>query len=77
MLLGGMLFIVPGFITDAIGLLGLVPAVRRRLAGLLVRHARSRFVTRAARFGSGARRAYDVDAVAYDTPPARRPGLPG
>lgn len=76
-LLGGMLLVVPGFITDAIGLLGLVPVVRRRLAPLLVRHARSRLITRATRFGTGARRAYDVDSVAHDTPTSTRPGLPG
>ena len=76
-LLGGTLLVIPGFITDAIGLLGLVPVVRRRLASLLVRHARSRVVTRATRFGVGARRAYDVDSVAHDAPPAQRPGLPG
>jgi UPF0716 protein FxsA len=76
-LLGGTLLIVPGFITDAIGLVALVPAVRRRLGGLLVRHARSRVVGRAARFGAGPRRAYDVDAVAHDVPPTPRPGLPG
>lgn len=33
--LAGLLFAVPGFITDAIGVMALVPEVRRRLRGFL------------------------------------------
>jgi UPF0716 protein FxsA len=73
-LIGGSLFIIPGFITDAIGLLALIAPIRRRLAALLVRHAQSRFIAGAARFGAGARRPYDVDSVATDASPDR-PGL--
>ena len=58
---GGSLLIVPGFITDAIGLLLLLPPVRALARWLLVRNLQSRVVVRAARFGGG-RRAYDVDS---------------
>lgn len=37
LLTGGFLLIIPGFITDALGLLLLLPPFRRALAGLLVR----------------------------------------
>jgi UPF0716 protein FxsA len=36
-LLGGFLLIVPGFVTDLVGLLLFIPAVRRRVSGLLWR----------------------------------------
>ena len=61
--------------TDALGLALLVPAVRRRLAGVVARHARSRLLHRAARFGGGTGRVYDVDSVAYDATPPDRPQL--
>lgn len=35
---GGVLFLAPGFLTDALGLLCLVPAVRRHLVAVLLRH---------------------------------------
>jgi UPF0716 protein FxsA len=63
-LLGGVLMMVPGFITDALGLLLLLPPTRA-LAGLLVvRNVQSRFVVSATRFGG--RYAYDVDSTATD-----------
>ena len=37
LLSGGFLLIIPGFITDALGLFLLLPPLRRALAGLLVR----------------------------------------
>jgi UPF0716 protein FxsA len=73
----GPLLILPGFITDAFALLLLIPFVQRALGRWLVRHARSRFVTRAAGFGRGAQRPYDVDGSAHETPPPPRPQLRG
>jgi len=61
--LGGLLLIVPGFITDALGLLLLAPT-RALLRPLLVRHAQSRLFSRAARFARG--RSYDVESTATD-----------
>jgi UPF0716 protein FxsA len=79
-LLAGPLLIVPGFITDVLALGLVVPAARRGLARWLVRHAHSRFVTRAAHVARGARRDYDIDGTARDpSPPPRgdRPQLHG
>jgi UPF0716 protein FxsA len=63
--LGGMLLIVPGFITDALGALLLLPPTRTLLRRALVRNFQSRLVVRAARV---TRRppAYDVDSTATD-----------
>ena len=72
-LLGGPLLIVPGFITDVFGLTLLAPPVRHLAGRFVVRHARSRFMARAA----GVRRdtrGYDVDSTAHD---AERPQLHG
>ncbi|WP_294947851.1 FxsA family protein, partial [Sulfurivirga sp.] len=41
-LLGGMLLLIPGFITDALGLALLLPGVRHRLAVRWLRTARER-----------------------------------
>jgi UPF0716 protein FxsA len=76
-LLAGPLLIVPGFLTDLLALILLIPLTRRVLGRRLARHARSRFVTRAAGFGRGSRRPYDVDGSAHDTPPSQRPQLHG
>lgn len=43
---GGLLLIVPGFITDLIALACLIPASRRRLALYLERHGETLLVTR-------------------------------
>ncbi len=75
-LLAGALFIVPGFVTDALALVLLVPAARRGLGRWLVAHAQSRLVSRAAHFARGARRDYDVDATASDATPRPRGDRP-
>ena len=76
-LLAGPLFIVPGFVTDGLAIVLLVPAARRGLGRWLVAHAQSRFVSRAAAgFAGGARRDYDVDATAHDVPPRPRGDRP-
>lgn len=62
-LLGGALLIIPGFITDALGILLLAPPTRALACGALLRNLQSRIVIRAARFG---RRPHDVDSTARD-----------
>jgi UPF0716 protein FxsA len=64
-LLGGMLLMGPGFITDALGVVLLLPPTRAIARVALARNLRSRLVVRAARFG-GRRSAYDVDSTATD-----------
>jgi UPF0716 protein FxsA len=71
-LAGGPLLIVPGFITDVLGLALLVPLVRRRAVALVVRRGRGRFGGRPG--GSGARRDYDVDSTAHDLDSPQLPG---
>jgi UPF0716 protein FxsA len=67
-LLGGLLVMVPGFITDALGVLLLLPPTRAIARAALARNLQSRLVVRAARFGGRRRgnRAYDVDSSATD-----------
>ncbi|MGB0092771.1 MAG: FxsA family protein [Solirubrobacteraceae bacterium] len=62
-LLGGSLLIIPGFITDIIGLCALLPPTRALMRVLLIRNFRSRVVVRAAGLG---RQPYDVDSTARD-----------
>jgi UPF0716 protein FxsA len=64
-LVGGALLIVPGFITDVIGIGLLLPPTRALMRPLLVRNLRSRLVLQAVRrsrepFG------YDVESTARD-----------
>jgi UPF0716 protein FxsA len=78
-LAGGALFIVPGFITDVLGLVLLVPPTRALARAGLVRNLQSRLVRRATRFGDppGSGRSpdgpggYDVDSTATDIDPAQ------
>ncbi|MDQ6607962.1 MAG: FxsA family protein [Actinomycetota bacterium] len=64
-LVGGGLLITPGFITDALGLLMLLPPTRAGIRALVVRNFRSRLMARAVRF-TPAGRDYDVEATATD-----------
>jgi UPF0716 protein FxsA len=64
-LLGGTLLMIPGFITDVIGLLLLLPPARIPLRRLLARNMRSSVVTQTVRFTTRGR-AYDVDSTASD-----------
>jgi UPF0716 protein FxsA len=64
-LVGGALLITPGFITDALGLLMLLPPTRAAIRTLVVRNFRSRLMARAVRF-TPAGREYDVEATATD-----------
>ena len=56
-LLGGLLLLVPGFITDLIGLLLLIPVTRSLVHRALARHHASAWITRAAGLGWASRRA--------------------
>jgi UPF0716 protein FxsA len=64
-LLGGTLLMIPGFITDVIGLLLLLPPARIPLRRLLARNMRSSVVTQTVRFTTRGG-AYDVDSTASD-----------
>jgi UPF0716 protein FxsA len=70
-LAAGVLLLTPGFVTDALGLLLLVPFVRRPLRGLAFRRFRSRLdlvtVSRT-RFAPGYGRADVTEARAYERP---------
>ncbi len=50
---GGVLLIVPGFITDGLGLLLLAPPTRALARTAIVRNFQSRAMVRATRFGGG------------------------
>ncbi len=66
-LFGGILLMIPGFITDVIGIAMLLPPTRVLMRPLLVRNFTSRIVMRASEFGGGRGRAHDdVDSTARD-----------
>ena len=62
-LLGGLLLVVPGFLTDVVGLVLLFPPTRAAVRPLLARNLHSRVFVRAARFTG---QPYDVDSTAHD-----------
>jgi UPF0716 protein FxsA len=64
-LIGGVLFILPGFISDALGALLLLPPSRAGVRRLLVRNFQGRFVRQVGGF-SASGRSYDVDSTATD-----------
>jgi UPF0716 protein FxsA len=65
-LVGGILLIVPGFITDALGLLLLLAPTRSVARAVITRNFQSRLVVAATRFSGAPRSAYDVDSTATD-----------
>jgi UPF0716 protein FxsA len=67
---GGVLLMIPGFISDALGVLALLPPCRALTRRVLMRLIKSRLVVRASRF---ARVSYDVDSTARDL---EQPQLP-
>jgi UPF0716 protein FxsA len=67
-LIGGVLLIVPGFITDVLGALLLLPPTRKLMRGVLVRNMQRRFVVYATRVGRRPR-GYDVESTATDLDP--------
>jgi UPF0716 protein FxsA len=64
-LLGGLLLIVPGFISDVLGACALLPPTRSLLRRQLARNLHRRFVVKATRFAGGTRQ-FDVDSTATD-----------
>jgi UPF0716 protein FxsA len=64
-LIGGALLIVPGFITDALGIVFLLPPTRALMRVLLIRNLQSRVVVRAARY-TRRRDPDDVEGTATD-----------
>ena len=64
--IGGTLLIVPGFITDVLGLLLLGPPTRSLARRGLVRNFQSRLVVAATRYRRPGAPAYDVDSTAAD-----------
>ena len=72
-LIGGILLMIPGFITDVLALALLAPPSRALMRPLLGRGLLSRLVLRATRRGRTGS-AYDVDSTAVDIkPPQLRP----
>ena len=69
-LIGGLLLIVPGFMSDIVGAIALLPPTRSLLRRQLSRNLQSRFVVGATRFGN-ASRSYDVDSTATDVDQAQ------
>jgi UPF0716 protein FxsA len=65
-LLGGVMLIIPGFITDALGLCLLLPPTRRLARAAIARNFQSRLVVTATRFARSPRSSYDVDSTASD-----------
>ncbi|HTP18282.1 MAG TPA: FxsA family protein [Solirubrobacteraceae bacterium] len=63
--IGGVLLIVPGFLSDVLGALALLPPTRALTRRLLARNIQSRFVVSATQF-SGGSRPNDVDSTATD-----------
>ncbi len=71
-LIGGCLLIVPGFITDALGVLLLFPPTRGLTRWIALRAIESRLMIGVVRFSTRGRRPDDVDSTATDVRP---PGL--
>ena len=63
---GGTLLIVPGFITDVLGIVLLIPVTRVLMRTMVMRNLQSRFVQRTARFARRPPGPYDVDSTAID-----------
>jgi UPF0716 protein FxsA len=66
---GGALLLTPGFLSDILGVLLLLPPTRAVIRALLLRHFTSRFVMTVAggpRSRRAARHDYDVDGTAHE-----------
>lgn len=76
---GGALLITPGFLTDILGLVLLLPPTRAVVRRVLVRHFTSRVVLGVAGMGGGRAdrrrgpRGYDVEGTAVDVDPPAQP----
>jgi UPF0716 protein FxsA len=71
-LFGGLLLMIPGFLSDVLGLLLLFGPTRALARWGMMRTGRGYLLARVARVGS-ARRAYDVESTARDVPPPTLP----
>ena len=74
--LGGMLLLIPGFVTDVLGALLLLPFIQKLMRRWMSRHYAARlmrFVTTAGRFAQDDRggRAADVESTAIEEDPHR------
>jgi len=65
-LVGGVLLMVPGFITDVFGALLLAPPTRALGRRIIQRNFASKTMRRAVRFSSRSAQPYDVDSSARD-----------
>lgn len=65
-LTGGVLIMIPGFITDGIGALLLLAPGRALARWAVIRNLQSRLVVAATRFSRAPRSSYDVDSTATD-----------
>jgi len=65
-LVGGLLLMVPGFITDGLGALLLLPPTRALTRRFIERNFRSRLVVRATNLRHRAAPPHDVDSTARD-----------
>jgi UPF0716 protein FxsA len=72
-LVGGVLFLVPGFITDVLGAGLLLKPTRALARRFIERNFRSRVVVRATRFSGRGPSSYDVDSTARDVDPRHLP----
>jgi UPF0716 protein FxsA len=72
-LVGGLLMIVPGFITDVIGAALLLPPIRALARRAIERNFASRLVVQAARFAGAEPGPDDVDSTAHDVDPRPLP----
>ena len=71
---GGALLLTPGFVTDVLGLLLLLPMTRPILRRLLVRRFAARMIASATiRRGPPRARGWDVDGTATEADPRPRP----
>jgi UPF0716 protein FxsA len=68
-ILGGALLLTPGFLTDVLGLILLLPPTRALVRGVLSRRLAHRMIVSAER--PRARHGYDVDGTAVDVDPER------
>jgi UPF0716 protein FxsA len=66
-LIGGTLIMIPGFITDVLGLLCLLPPTRALIRGGFVRNLQGRMMSNA--FRVTGQRVYDADGTAHDVDP--------
>jgi len=65
-LIGGLLMMLPGFITDALGVLLLLPPTRALVRIAALRNVESSMIVRAARFTTRPRGPQDVESTATD-----------